>query len=383
MGPQKNPLSNYVKHLRIAILLGILLPFTTVWAKMPVRDFALSLRKNVVSLDVQWHNGNRHEGFGFVIGEMGGGLLLVTANSLLRGDLPGDLAKYIRVKSFQEQGNPREGLLLEFNDKTYNLAVIAAASFDYEKSCIGCSSAVVPFTPAWYVGRAGTWHAPDQAGKIRQRFVGDKAWIDGLNLDSGSLGAPVFIESGMIGMVSSVRPGETQIVSMDRISKAFQAWALPWHLTRALDQPCRRWPWGERISDFPGTEEGLKATIEELFQPGVSWWDTILHKLVPDDRDFDFLFGEESAKEKGLGTMNYLLASGLLKGAQFDGGVWYAVEDIQSSSTDPMTRRDWVPAKMGLRTGLRVYRCKIGSEYYSGFFFVNGHWVYLPLKVLF
>jgi hypothetical protein len=127
----------------------------------------------------------------------------------------------------------------------------------------------------------------------------------------------------------------------------------------------------------------LKAVIEELFQPGVSWWDTILNELAPNEKDIGTLFGEESAKESALKPMNYFLGVGLLKGTQFDGGTWEEVEDIQSSSTDAMTRRDWVPQKMGLRPGLRVYRCKIGAEYYSGFFFVNGHWVYLPLKVPF
>ena len=60
-------------------------------------DIAQSTKGNVVRIIAEWQNGATHNGFGFIVGERNGQLYVATANHVLRGSLPDEVATNVSV----------------------------------------------------------------------------------------------------------------------------------------------------------------------------------------------------------------------------------------------------------------------------------------------
>jgi len=384
-----------VELFTFLIFLITLISFHDVYARLHSNELVSSLRNNVVMLDVEWEDGSQHQGVGFIISEYYDGLLIITANSIVRGNFPGTLAKIINIKYFSSPNRSDEGNLLEVCDKINNIAVITTSSYfsrkrllDVNKNSIGCSSIIEVNTPVWFIGRSDAWYIPDKPGKIKSRFIDRITLVEDLNISLTSLGAPVITNTGIIGMIIDVLDNDiSKIISIDQIQRDFEDWNLPWQLARALKYPCQERFTSDEIRYYPDTEEGLLCLIEELFQPGVSW-ESIFEELYPYEEDLSMLIGDTVATEfyfREQREAPIFIILGIIlskKNKGFDGGLWYNIVDLKSSPTDPTKKAAWIPDILKIASGLTVYSCRIGSKIYSGFIYINGHWVYIPMNFM-
>ena len=112
----------------LAVLVVIALLSVSSWAQPvpPGQALALQLRDNVVSLVATWTEGTTHDGFGFIVGERAHDVFIVTANHVVRGGGPGDVARSVSVKYFGAQGTSYPANLLETSDAAHDLAVLQA-----------------------------------------------------------------------------------------------------------------------------------------------------------------------------------------------------------------------------------------------------------------
>lgn len=88
---------------------------------------ALALRDNVVAIKVTWEDGTVHDGFGLITGSRGNEIYTATANHLLRGDEPGQIAERVELRLRQLPGRTYVGELLNSHELGIDLGVVAAS----------------------------------------------------------------------------------------------------------------------------------------------------------------------------------------------------------------------------------------------------------------
>ncbi len=199
----------------------------------PGDELAQALRDNVVSIIAEWQNGETHDGFGFIAGERDGQLYIVTANHVVRGALPDEIATTMDIEFYDRQGQKFPGTLLATSDKSHDLAVLRVPlpqGLPWTKDVFSDEGAE-RLMSVWFVGRAGGWYVPSTPGTINAIGLDDKIAIDDLNVRVGTSGAPLIADSGIVGMVVSEESGITYAVSIEFIKKAFGYWNHPWQLT--------------------------------------------------------------------------------------------------------------------------------------------------------
>ena len=115
-------------------------------------QLALSLRHNVVSV-VAERPGRVEEGFGFIVGEREGQVFIVTANHVVRGDEPGDVATRVAIRYFHDQRLSYEATLLERSDRTYDIALLRAEvpnDLRWHRAAHGSQENVQRNAPVWF-----------------------------------------------------------------------------------------------------------------------------------------------------------------------------------------------------------------------------------------
>ena len=196
-------------------------------------ELALALRSNVVRIQSEWLDGQVHDGFGFIAGERDGELFIVTANHVVRGAGPDDLASDIAVEFFGRQGMTHPATLLGTSNAQHDVAVLLVrppAGLEWRRDVASATEAARQ-TPVWFVGRGGTWYVPTNAGIVNSIGLDDSIAVDDLNVQVGTSGAPLIAQNGIVGMVVRDEGGISYAVSIEFIAKAFNFWNHPWQLT--------------------------------------------------------------------------------------------------------------------------------------------------------
>lgn len=204
---------------------------------------ALSLRRNVVKLNVRMESGTVHKGFGFIVGHQGKDLFLATANHVVRSGLPGDATEAIRIRFFGDPGRSHEGNLMEtYYPPPQDLAVVRVRKpdgLDWETRAVvppNLLQSGIRGTEVWFVGRAGDWYVPTLPGRVNsdRPDLNSILFVDINTVLPGTSGAPLISASGIMGMiVQDEAGGVARAVSVDAIRQAFAEWRYPWSLTVA------------------------------------------------------------------------------------------------------------------------------------------------------
>ena len=137
-------------------------------------QLAMALSAHVVRITANWRDGSTQHGFGFVVGERNDELYIVTADHVVRGTLPDELAETIILTFFSHQGQEFQAKLLGTHDADRDVAVLLTerpGGFQLQPEIMRRSREALPArgTRVWYVGRSGRWYVPSTPGTVEQR----------------------------------------------------------------------------------------------------------------------------------------------------------------------------------------------------------------------
>lgn len=202
-------------------------------------DMALQLRRNVVSLTVT--NGEQTDyGFGFVVGESNGRLVVVTARHVVVCEGPPGCEASI-VARFYGQAGTYQATLWE-TDADIDLALLsveAPSGYVWEVECFD-DAKPAPDTPVWSIGLNQDWEIPLRStpGYIRgSDITGARLSVVETVVGPGSSGAPLIAQRGIVGMIQSDDPmaHETRALCIGTIRAALEEWGVPWGLSVCPD----------------------------------------------------------------------------------------------------------------------------------------------------
>jgi Trypsin-like peptidase domain len=206
------------------------------------RETAVALKSNVVHILADFTDGSE-EGFGFVVGEQNGQLLIATAKHVVRRqDDSGQWsdADKVKVEFFNERGKwhsadlkavyPRNGQDLSV------LSVTTPSGFRWERKSLGAERDNLQNTRVWFIGRTDTpdpWYIPTTPGSINDNTfdTASTASIDINSVRRGTSGAPLISETGILGMI--IRDSDGSIataLSVEFIRQFFAENHLNWSL---------------------------------------------------------------------------------------------------------------------------------------------------------
>jgi TPR repeat protein len=200
-------------------------------------DVALELRQNVVRVTAEWSNGTLSDGFGFIVGERGGFLYVVTADHVVRGEGPDAVDRSPAVAFFHDQGKEYKAELLDTRLRRGDgdLAVVRVQlprGLTWRRNAVALSR-VKRGTGLWFVGLQRDWFAPIQPGMANRVDVGGTIVAEGLNIKVGTSGGPLISEAGIVGMVVVDTGTFVRATPIDLIERAVKNWNYPWQLGAA------------------------------------------------------------------------------------------------------------------------------------------------------
>jgi hypothetical protein len=244
-----------------------------------------SLRTNVVRIEA------KEDGFGFIVGERGGRLYVVTARHVVvgRDEEPTTGPVKVKLEFYDRIGKLYDAELLGTHDTARDLAVLTVSAplgVEWAKECLAGAERQKRGTPVWFVGRDREWKPSVSPGRLLAGPSLDGLLeIDGMSVKPGSSGGPAISDNGIIGMIETDSAENTRILSVDFIKKALEEWHHPWDLLvhdspptvpddlDAIKDVLRRYAdsYDHRDSSalwkvWPGAAQATKHTIEESFR---------------------------------------------------------------------------------------------------------------------
>src|SRR5262249_10689975 len=132
---------------------------------------AMALRPNVVKITATLAQGAVPQtGFGFIVGQQGNQLVVVTADHVVRGEDPGAEDKAPLITFFENQGSHTKGKLetVRLPKDRGDLAVILVPKpgfISFVTEAIDAAPAARGL-PVWLVGRAADWDVPAAPGVV-------------------------------------------------------------------------------------------------------------------------------------------------------------------------------------------------------------------------
>ena len=248
------------------------------FAQAATTQMAMKLRQNTVRISASPSDGGAAEdGFGFITGERGGFLYIATAKHVLVKDSPdAQMPSKVSVTLFTNQG---ETLYAEaLSTVEGDLAVLKLkkpAGFEWVKDCLAGPESETFTTQVSFVGRGQKWYVPPTPGAISSDHVSFK-WeieIEGLNIMSGTSGAPLISDKGIVGMIRTNAAGQSNALVIEQIERAFKDWQHPWDLTRSQvsvasssSEPAKRSP----SQGSTSTASAAGPTTRSLTQSSIS-----------------------------------------------------------------------------------------------------------------
>ncbi len=235
-----------------ALSVAVLLAVTSISTRSAAADrsVAVALRDNVVTIEAPWKSGKSRRGFGWVVGAREDSVYIVTADHVVRGDLPGEVAARPKIRFFGDAGKHRIGELLPQHDIDLDLAIIRVPIPNrrlWRRSSLD-PQPPRPGQPVFFVGKKGNWFVPERPGRIRS-VDGSQILAEALPVLVGTSGAPLIGARGILGMIVSDSGSKTRVIGIDAIRERAESWA-PWSLgpyQRAADI-AGEWRW---VGPFP------------------------------------------------------------------------------------------------------------------------------------
>jgi hypothetical protein len=204
-------------------------------------QMANALRQNVVRIEATMST-HTENGFGFVVGERGGQLYIVTAYHVVNDpDVIGVTSPVkAKVEFFDHQGKLFKAEILGTHDAIRDLAVLTVSSpagFSWKEKCLAGPEKQKHGVPVWFIGRDQQWRPPVAPGHVVSGPSTE--WmieLEGTSVKPGSSGGPIISDTGIIGMIEADSSENTRALSIDFIKRAFESWNHPWGLETTDDK---------------------------------------------------------------------------------------------------------------------------------------------------
>jgi hypothetical protein len=222
-------------RLTLALVLLAFAPMRPVSLAQPAdapagEKLAYSVRDLTVQITSYRGQNIAAEGYGFVAGQQGDAVTIVTADHVVR-DPDGTEYGQVRVVFFADQAHP---LIATIFDLRMPPAYGDLAVLEVRKP--GFRMAQPPIAPlpltvgerAWRVGKQRGW----TPGNLPGVFTGTERtiWLGFDNLDTprGSSGGPIVVAQGLVGMVTDDQSGRALVLPIGIIENFFREKGLPW-----------------------------------------------------------------------------------------------------------------------------------------------------------
>ncbi len=226
----------------VKLLIGVLCLMLSALAAGDARAQPLSgealareFRDHVVTIRTNWSNGQKQDGFGFVVGQNSTGVYIVTANHVVRGvGGPGEVAQSVELTWFRRKGERFPATLIGTSDADRDIAVLRTKL----PSGVTLRTDLMVYPPdriqrgteAWFVGRAREWYVPSLPGVVNSVDLNEQVLVDRLNLQVGTSGAPLITAEGIAGMIVEDAGGIARATTIGFIARAFEVWSHPWNM---------------------------------------------------------------------------------------------------------------------------------------------------------
>ena len=238
------------KRFRLcAIVVGVLcLAGGAVQAQPDNSDLALRLRANVVRIQAP-NRGTDENAFGFIVGQRGGQIYIVTAQHVIvPNDEPGVTAPArVKITFYSDQGKSYDAEVLGTHDTPHDLAVLrlpAPSGLFWIKESLAGPEMQKRGVHVWFIGRNSNWFVPVDPGVINSEHPTDdwRVEIERLPVRPGSSGGPLVANNGIVAMVQRGNEDDSFALTIDFIKTKVQDWNYPWDLVPAGAPPPRTPP---------------------------------------------------------------------------------------------------------------------------------------------
>jgi hypothetical protein len=231
----------------------LLLLFILTAARLPAQstkgpDNARDLRKNVVKIRAERGDSPEENGYGFIVGERERDLYIVTANHVVRSDVPGASNGNVEVMFFSDQGKWHSAELLERVLSNKDVAVIRVKRPEglmWKANSLAVEKGPLSGRQVWFIGRPGVddeWYVTFTPGIVSKGpNTNYELTVETNIVRPGMSGAPVLTETGIAGMIIRDKDAAIAIaIALDPIKEAFDQWQYPWDLNSSnTDSPSR------------------------------------------------------------------------------------------------------------------------------------------------
>jgi hypothetical protein len=202
----------------------------------------MSLRPNVVRIAATIDKDKGPQtGFGFIVGQQQNRLVIVTADHVVRGDVPGAEDKAPLITFFVNQGSQVRGTLeaVGLPQGQGDLAVILVENPGFSTFVTDAVDMKIPDQgrPVWVIGRAEGWNVRASRGKVAGFDpTSRRIQVEGLPPPTGTLagssGGPLVSSQGIVGMVVDETQLYIEATPIDAIKEQVQRiWHYTWQLT--------------------------------------------------------------------------------------------------------------------------------------------------------
>jgi hypothetical protein len=324
--------------------------------------------RNIVGVTARFRNHEVRVGAGVVIAEYRNGLLVATANGLVR-DLadPDNPTVSTSLSYARTPTQENEAILLTTSEPALDVAFVLGRTSLFQREfsswSIGCSHRM----------RAGQRFQRALVGELQAipgQFIEAKPWGALARMASPGhastirRGDPILVEERLLGIATGQSDEVWNVTSMEAIRAAAERATLPFHLPTDLctsPQALRR------------SKESLPQLLQALFKPG-RMHSQVAADLAPSAADYRAIFGSRAAEARANVARRLRRADSPVPESVHDGVARFR----ECYDAPPGKAGEW--KGIPITTNLPVYWCSatIGSQTYRAFVYVKGRWIWIP-----
>lgn len=199
------------------------------------RNLAIALRNSVVRIE------SPENGFGWVVGERGDELYIVTGNHVVSPNDNFELYDTVIIQFFYAPDKAVVAKPIKLDDRSVKLdiGVLRAPKpegFIWRKDTMAMAREHKAGMKVWYIGQAGEWKIPHEPGIIDNEDISAGKDIKlKMPVLGGSSGAPLISDYGILGMLQSDNPHsrDAQGIAIDAIMTACKHTRISWTIEPA------------------------------------------------------------------------------------------------------------------------------------------------------
>jgi len=238
---------NMVSYLSFVSLL-----FFPGFATAKLSEMATTLLPNVVRVTSKI-SGYSESGFGFVIGEDDRHYYFVTANHVVRGPRPKDVASHIKVNFFRDSSKVYSADLLPMSgEKKDDIALFKIDKIFrgednpplelFRWDVGGMNGRMLMGESVVSIGKKSKWYIGQTPGKIVKSNE-SLVIVDNLDVEKGSSGSPLIDENGIVGILIDHDLDKTKITRLEKVYQLAEKHGIPWGMKNRQNEIALNGEW--------------------------------------------------------------------------------------------------------------------------------------------